>query len=131
MYELYTRTAANGSSQIEGIDFEASYSPTSFWENIRFLLAIAAAQRMKIFTIDVSNAFQTNIEEQQKDCIWLSIPPFYLEWFSARYPDHPLRGTPANQLCLQNIRTFQGTKDAGRKWYRLLNCIFENELDLI
>ena len=67
MYELYICTAANGASQIEGIDFEASYSPTSFWGNIRFILVIAADQQMFLFTIDISNAFQTNIEEQNKN----------------------------------------------------------------
>eukprot|EP00957_Ditylum_brightwellii_P212302 15367174-Ditylum_brightwellii.AAC.2 len=97
MYKLYTHMAATGASQIEGIGFEASYPPTS-----------------------------TNIEEQIKDRIWLSIPPFYLEWFFARYPYYPLNGIPADQLCLQNIQAFQGTKDASRKWYRLLDCIFEN-----
>eukprot|EP00957_Ditylum_brightwellii_P106627 8134787-Ditylum_brightwellii.AAC.1 len=34
MSKLYTCTAANSASQIEGIAFEVSYSPTSFWENI-------------------------------------------------------------------------------------------------
>eukprot|EP00957_Ditylum_brightwellii_P064493 4894329-Ditylum_brightwellii.AAC.1 len=91
MYEFYTCTAANGASQVDGIDFEASYSPTSFWENIPFLLAIAAAECMCFFTIDVSNVFQTNIEEHTKDRNWLSIPPFYLDWFFACYPDHPLK----------------------------------------
>eukprot|EP00957_Ditylum_brightwellii_P052972 4016345-Ditylum_brightwellii.AAC.1 len=79
MYELYTCTVANSVSQIEDIDFEVSYSLTSFWGNTCFILAIAAAECMLLFTIDVSNAFQTNIEEQTKDRIWLNIPPYYLE----------------------------------------------------
>eukprot|EP00957_Ditylum_brightwellii_P093276 7103081-Ditylum_brightwellii.AAC.1 len=55
--------AANRASQIEGIDFEASYLATSFWENVCFILAIAAADCMILFTVDVSNAFHTSIEE--------------------------------------------------------------------
>eukprot|EP00957_Ditylum_brightwellii_P040606 3073842-Ditylum_brightwellii.AAC.1 len=58
---------------------------------------------------------KTNIEEQNKDRIWLRIPPFYLEWFFVCYPDHPLKGVSAEQLYLQNIYISQGTKDAGRK----------------
>eukprot|EP00957_Ditylum_brightwellii_P095249 7254874-Ditylum_brightwellii.AAC.1 len=69
MYELYTCAATNSASQIKGIDFEASYSPTSFWENSHVLLAIAAAEHMRLFTIDASNSCQTNIEEQTKDRI--------------------------------------------------------------
>eukprot|EP00957_Ditylum_brightwellii_P125581 9572342-Ditylum_brightwellii.AAC.1 len=91
MYELYTCMAANGASQIE------------------------AAERMILFTVDVSNDFQSNIEEQIKDRNWLSIPPFYLERFFAHYPDHPLNGILVDQPCLQNIQAFQGTKDASRK----------------
>eukprot|EP00957_Ditylum_brightwellii_P007215 548166-Ditylum_brightwellii.AAC.1 len=61
-YELYTRTTANGSIQVQDIDCDASFAPTSFFENIRFVLAITAAEAMSVVTLDVSNAFQTNIE---------------------------------------------------------------------
>eukprot|EP00957_Ditylum_brightwellii_P061843 4693507-Ditylum_brightwellii.AAC.1 len=36
MYKIYTCAAANIVSQTEGINFEASYSPTSFWETSAF-----------------------------------------------------------------------------------------------
>eukprot|EP00957_Ditylum_brightwellii_P083324 6335228-Ditylum_brightwellii.AAC.1 len=39
-----------------------------------------------------------------------------------------IEGIPADQCCLQNIGAFQSSKDASRKWYRELDCIFENEL---
>eukprot|EP00957_Ditylum_brightwellii_P107626 8211233-Ditylum_brightwellii.AAC.1 len=79
IYELYVRTAANGSKQVEGIDFYSSYAPTSFFENIRYILATPAAEGMDIYTVDVSNAFQTNIEDKVSDRIFITIPPFYLE----------------------------------------------------
>eukprot|EP00957_Ditylum_brightwellii_P035365 2681890-Ditylum_brightwellii.AAC.1 len=33
-YDLYTWTTANGSTQVQGIGFNASFAPTSFFENI-------------------------------------------------------------------------------------------------
>eukprot|EP00957_Ditylum_brightwellii_P001537 119848-Ditylum_brightwellii.AAC.1 len=33
-YDMYTQTTANGSTQVQGIDFNASFAPTSFFENI-------------------------------------------------------------------------------------------------
>eukprot|EP00957_Ditylum_brightwellii_P178210 13573914-Ditylum_brightwellii.AAC.1 len=51
-YELYTGTVANGLSQIQGIDFNVSYSPTSAFDNIRMIVAIAAAENMIIYGLD-------------------------------------------------------------------------------
>eukprot|EP00957_Ditylum_brightwellii_P180605 13756954-Ditylum_brightwellii.AAC.1 len=118
MDELYVCTADNGSKQVEGIDFDSSYAPTSFFENTRCILAIAADEGMDIYTLYFSNDFQTNIEDKVSDRILITIPPFYLEWYFHLFPaDYPLNDcTPADQLCLQNFRTFQGTKDAGRNW---------------
>eukprot|EP00957_Ditylum_brightwellii_P025448 1924181-Ditylum_brightwellii.AAC.1 len=33
-YELYIQTTSNRSTQVHGIDFNASFAPTSFFENI-------------------------------------------------------------------------------------------------
>eukprot|EP00957_Ditylum_brightwellii_P080489 6122353-Ditylum_brightwellii.AAC.1 len=77
---------------------------------------------MDIYTLDVSNVIQTNIEDKVSDRILITIPPYYLEWHFHLFPNHPLNdGTPADKFCLQNFRTFQGTKDASRKWYQLLD----------
>eukprot|EP00957_Ditylum_brightwellii_P018259 1375504-Ditylum_brightwellii.AAC.1 len=68
---------------------------------------------MGIYTLDVSNAFQTNIEDNAFDRIFITIPPYYLKRYFHLFSDHPLNdGTPADKLFLQNFRTFQGTKDA-------------------
>eukprot|EP00957_Ditylum_brightwellii_P002911 222849-Ditylum_brightwellii.AAC.1 len=66
-YELYTRTTTNRSTQGQGIDFDASFAPTSFVENIQFLLAIAAAEAMLLYPLDFSNAFQINIESNPSE----------------------------------------------------------------
>eukprot|EP00957_Ditylum_brightwellii_P172179 13107400-Ditylum_brightwellii.AAC.1 len=84
-YELYTRMVVNGSSQIKGIDFDVPFSPTSAFDNIKMIIAIAAAENIIIYSLDMLNIFQTNIKEKPYE----------------RWPDHPLLGTPANELCIQ------------------------------
>eukprot|EP00957_Ditylum_brightwellii_P205449 15343941-Ditylum_brightwellii.AAC.1 len=77
------------------------------------IIAIAAAENMIIYGLDVSNAFQTNIEEKPYERVYISIPPLYLEYVFGKWPNHPLLGTPANELCLQGLKSIQGTKPAG------------------
>eukprot|EP00957_Ditylum_brightwellii_P080780 6143825-Ditylum_brightwellii.AAC.1 len=67
---------------------------------------------MLLFPLDVSNAFQTNFESNLAERIHISIPPFYLEYFYSKWPDHPLKGTPADKLCIQALQSMQGSKDA-------------------
>eukprot|EP00957_Ditylum_brightwellii_P145379 11070951-Ditylum_brightwellii.AAC.1 len=88
-YELYNRTAANGSTQVQ-----------------------AAAEAMLLFPLDASNASQTNIESNPSKRVHISITPFYLEYFFTKWPDHPLKGTPAEKICIQAFRSMQGSKDA-------------------
>ena len=114
-YYLYIRTTANGSTLVQGIDFDASFAPTSFFVNIQFVLAIAAAETMSVFSLDVCNAFQTDIESNPPERVHISIPPFYVEYFFTKWPHHPLKGTPADKLCIHPLRSMQGSKDAGRK----------------
>ena len=42
----------------------------------------------------------------------------YLEWFQARFPNHPLaKCKNSKELVMQSLRNIQGTKDAGFEWY--------------
>eukprot|EP00957_Ditylum_brightwellii_P072006 5473045-Ditylum_brightwellii.AAC.1 len=62
MYGLYTRIVGNGSSQVQGISFDASHAPTSYFESIWFILAITDAMNMILKLHDVSTSFQQSIE---------------------------------------------------------------------
>eukprot|EP00957_Ditylum_brightwellii_P097253 7406482-Ditylum_brightwellii.AAC.1 len=75
-YELYIKTTTNGSNTVQGIDFEEPFAPTSLFENICILLAIAAAEAMLLFPLNISNTFQTNIESKLSNRVHMSIPPF-------------------------------------------------------
>eukprot|EP00957_Ditylum_brightwellii_P083437 6342211-Ditylum_brightwellii.AAC.1 len=65
---------------------------------------------MLLFSLDVSNAFQTNIEFNPSERVHISMPPFYLEHFFTKWPGHPLKGTPADKLCIQALCSMQGPK---------------------
>eukprot|EP00957_Ditylum_brightwellii_P191797 14601051-Ditylum_brightwellii.AAC.1 len=67
---------------------------------------------MLAFPLDVSNAFQINIEPNPSERVHISVPPFYVEYFFTKWPDRPLKGTPADKLYIQALRFMQGSKDA-------------------
>eukprot|EP00957_Ditylum_brightwellii_P114806 8754369-Ditylum_brightwellii.AAC.1 len=109
-YDLYTKTTVNGSSQIQGIDFKASFVQISFFENIGFLLAIAAVEAIPLFLLYASNAFKNNIE--------------------SNLTNYPLNITFVDSLCFQAVCPMQRSKNTGRKWYLLLKAICINALGM-
>jgi hypothetical protein len=52
-----TRLVAQGYSQIEGIDYEETFSPVAHLEAIRILLAFSVAKGFKLHQMDVKSAF--------------------------------------------------------------------------
>ncbi len=48
----------------------------------------------------------------------------WLEWFHQQWPDYNLPFTDAKHLVLQCLKSLQGTRDAGRRWYHLLTGQF-------
>ena len=80
---------ANLSPQIQGVDFDHSYSPMSHSESFRINITIVAIHRLSASILDVSNAFQnTNVPIHEIVCV--SPPPYYLDWFEKYYPDVPV-----------------------------------------
>jgi hypothetical protein len=51
------RLVAQGSTQVEGLDFGETYAPVARLEAIRFLLAFAAHHDFKVYQMDVKSAF--------------------------------------------------------------------------
>jgi len=49
---------AYGSTQIEGIDFEETFTPVARLEVIQMTLAFTSFKDFKIFQIDVKSAFE-------------------------------------------------------------------------
>jgi hypothetical protein len=54
-----------GYAQIEGIDFEETFSPVARMEAIRFLLAYAYSKNVKVYQMDVKSAFLNGELEEE------------------------------------------------------------------
>jgi hypothetical protein len=97
------------------------------------MIALGAAQRKTAYTLDISNAFQTCIIFQACKRTYNSLPPFFVDYISLWWPNHPdLPGliAQANAYAIQNFRSFQGQKDAGYYWYTLLMAYLVNTMGL-
>ena len=51
------RLVAQGYTQVEGLDFRETYAPVARLEAIRILLAYACAHNIKLYQMDMKNAF--------------------------------------------------------------------------
>ena len=87
-YELYSRTCSYGSSMIEGVDFTVSYEPVSGIRYLQIIIAIASAECLVIFVLDISNDFQNKILTNTKERVYLSLPHLYLEWSKRKFTKH-------------------------------------------
>ena len=60
-YDLYSRTCADVSSMLEGVDFTLSYAHVASIRSLRSIMSIASAEGLIIFVLEISNAFQNTI----------------------------------------------------------------------
>jgi hypothetical protein len=74
--------------------------------------------------LDISNTFQNSIIFDPSKRVYITLPPFYLEWFTAKWPDFALPSKISKDLVLQCLKSIQGTKDAGQRWYKLISGRF-------
>ena len=51
------RLCAKGFSQVEKVDFSETFSPTTRYDTIRTILAIAVQKKLKILQCDIKTAF--------------------------------------------------------------------------
>lgn len=109
------RLCAKGFSQVEGVDFYETFSPTSRYDTIRTILAIAAQKKLKILQSDIKTAFlHGDIDEE----IYMQPPP----------------GLPAESDLVCKLRkALYGLKQSSRCWNKkfsdfLLNYGFNQSM---
>ena len=76
------RLVAQGYSQIEEIDYEETFSPVVRLESIRILLEIACSLRIKLYQMDVKNAFLNRILSEE---VYVEQPKGFKD---LKFPNH-------------------------------------------
>lgn len=105
------RLVAQGYTQVEGIDFDATFAPVARIESIRLLLAIACFLNIKLHQMDIKSAFlngylnEEAYVEQPKGFVDSSKPDYVYKLDKALYE----------------------LKEAPRAWYQRLTDFVRNQ----
>ena len=109
-WKFFAHQFENGSSHIQGIDFDQSCSPVAHYGALRINIYIEDMYWLAARILDVSNAFQNkNIPIHERVCV--SPPPYYLDYFETSYPNIPLNQGDSPFL-IQCMNLIQG----GKQW---------------
>ncbi|POW22111.1 hypothetical protein PSHT_01588 [Puccinia striiformis] len=108
LVKFKARLCAQGSAQVEGIDYNETYAPTGRPAALRAMLAVGMNEGMDIHQMDVRNAFLNGALDEDiylRPPSGLSVPPGH---------------------CLKLLKSIYGLKQAPRVWYRELLAFFES-----
>jgi hypothetical protein len=95
---------AKGYSQVEGLDFDETYTPVARLESIRILLAYATYHGFKLYQMDVKSTFLNGIIKEE---VYVDQP---LGFEDSEYPNY----------VYKLPKVLYGIKQAPRAWYECL-----------
>ena len=98
------RLVAQGFSQVPGLDFNETYSPTIQLTSIRLILALACRYDLELRQIDVKGAY---LNRKLKEDVYMKQPEGYIE----KGKEH--------MVCKLNKGVY-GLKQSGRVWHETL-----------
>ncbi|KAE8219765.1 hypothetical protein CF319_g6604 [Tilletia indica] len=101
------RLVARGFTQVEGVDFDETFAPTSRLQNMRLLCALAVSLGMDIHQIDYETAY---LNAKLKNEIFM-LPPDGMDLLG-----YDLLPDDALELML----ALYGLKQSGHEWHRVL-----------
>ena len=94
------RLVAKGFTQIQGIDYDETFSPVARFESLRLLLALAALEDWEIHQMDVKSAFLNSLLDEE----------IYME-----QPEGFVVPGQEGKVCLL-AKAIYGLKQASRAW---------------
>ena len=104
VYKHKARLNLDGSKQVQGLDYDQTYSPTASWPAMRLLLALTLTEGWSTRQIDFVQAFpQAPIRVKQ----YMKLP----KGIDIEGVDGP------RDWVLEVHKNVYGGKDAGRQWY--------------
>ena len=98
------RLVAQGYTQVEGVDFDETFSPVARLESIRLLLGVACILKFKLFQMDVKSAFLNGYLNEE---VYVEQPKGFTD---LNLPKHVYKLRKA----------LYGLKQAPRAWYERL-----------
>jgi hypothetical protein len=103
---------AQGFSQIDGVDYDDTYTPVARLPSSRAIIAMANCLNLELHQVDIKGAY-LNGELNDNEVLYMYHPPGYKP-----------RDTGTCILCLR--KTLYGLKQSGRHWYQKLFSIFDS-----
>ena len=109
---------------LEGVYFTVSYVPVIFIRSLRISIEIASVEGLILFVLGICNAFQKTIVTKLVERVYLDLSYIYLDWYNRKWPKYILVSSNYKYLCIQGIKSIQGSKPAEKLWYDLLKSIY-------
>jgi hypothetical protein len=104
------RLVAKGFTQVDGVDYEDTYTPVARLPSSRAIIAMANRLDLELHQVDIKGAY-LNGELKDNEVLYMQHPPGY------KSPD-------AGTRVLRLVKTLYGLKQSGRRWYQKLSSIF-------
>jgi transposase InsO family protein len=104
---LRARLVAKGFTQVQGIDYDETFSPVARFESLRLLLALAALEDWEIHQMDVKSAFLNGLLDEE----------IYME-----QPQGFVAPGQSDKVCLLK-KAIYGLKQASRAWNLQFNQV--------
>ncbi|GEQ69929.1 hypothetical protein JCM33374_g3605 [Metschnikowia sp. JCM 33374] len=104
------RLVAKGYTQVQGLDFEETYSPVINKPSLRLLFALAAKMKFHVHQMDDKTAFLNGVLEED---IYMSIPPGF---------NKPEVKGKHKSYCLKLNKSLYGLKQAPLVWNQTIDA---------